>query len=188
MNTREHGWSGRGSASARDPALGQRLRLPSPQRTHISFKTQQRCPIPLAGLPSTTMSSIPPPEMTNRSTPPSSLSKSKDSTTPADIDIPDNYVSWALKTQKAAPPFRWDNLINELNWLNVAILTVPPLLTIYAILYVPLQTRTCLFSIFYYFVTGLGGLSFNFTLRIWHSNHFRRYHCRLPSSLGPPVV
>jgi len=72
------------------------------------------------------------------------------------MDIPDNYVSWTLKNQKALPPFRWDNIVNELNWINVLALTVPPLLTVYAILFVPLQTKTFLFSIFYYFVTGLG--------------------------------
>jgi stearoyl-CoA desaturase (delta-9 desaturase) len=105
------------------------------------------------------MSSIPPPEMKNRSPPPSTLSKGKDSTAPIDIDIPDNYVSWTLKNQKALPSFQWSNIINELNWLNVSILTIPPLLTIYAILSVPLQTKTFFFSIFYYFVTGLGGLS-----------------------------
>jgi hypothetical protein len=93
--------------------------------------------------------------MKNRSSPPS--------TTPIDIDIPDNYVSWTLKNQHALPPFQWDNIVNELNWLNVAILTVPPLLTIYAILYVPLHTKTCFFSIFYYFVTGLGGFLFLFS-------------------------
>lgn len=108
------------------------------------------------------MSSIPPPEMKNRSSPPSTLSKGKDSTTPIDIDIPDNYVSWTLKNQKALPPFQWSNILNELNWLNVSILTIPPLLTVYGILYVPLQTKTFFFSLFYYFVTGLGRLPFDF--------------------------
>ena len=103
------------------------------------------------------MSSVPPPEMKNRSAPPSTLSKGKGSTTPIDIDIPDNYVSWTLNNQKALPPFQWSNIFNELNWLNVFILFVPPLLTIHAILYVPLQTKTFFFSVFYYFVTGLGG-------------------------------
>ena len=101
--------------------------------------------------------------MVNMSAPPCDLPKSKDSTIPVDIDIPDNYVSWALKSQKALPPFQWSNILNELNWLNVSILTIPPLLTVYAVLCVPLQTKTFLFSIFYYFVTGLGGLSSDLT-------------------------
>lgn len=99
--------------------------------------------------------------MTNRAAPPSALSKSKDSTTPVDIDIPDNYVSWALKNQKALPPFQWSNIRDDLNWLNVFILAIPPFLTAYAILCVPLQTKTFFFSVFYYFVTGLGGLLFD---------------------------
>jgi len=126
--------------------------------------------------------------MTNRAAPSSTLSTGKDSTTPVDIDIPDNYVSWALKNQKALPPFQWNNIVNELNWLNVAIITIPPFLSAYAILCVPLQTKTLLFCIFYYFVTGLGGLSFNFTFCILLSDSFRRYHRRLPSFMGPPVL
>ena len=111
------------------------------------------------------MSSIPPLEVKNRSSPPSALSKGKGLTTPVDIDIPDNYVSWTLKNQKALPPFEWGNFLNDLNWLNVAILTVPPFLALYAILYVPLQTKTFLFSVFYYFVTGLGAFLFNFLIK-----------------------
>lgn len=134
------------------------------------------------------MSSIPPPEMKNKSSPPSTLSKGKDSTTPIDIDIPDNYVSWTLKNQNSLPPFKWDNLLNELNWLNVFILTIPPLLTVYATLYVPLQTKTFFFSIFYYFVTGLGELSFDFMRHIWSSDSFNRYHRWLSSPMGPPGI
>lgn len=117
------------------------------------------------------MSSIPPPEMKNRSSPPSTLSKAKDSTTPVDVDIPDNYVSWTLKNQKALPPVQWNNIFTELNWLNVAILTIHPLVTLYAILYVPLQTKTFFFSVFYYFVTGLGELSPDSMLYIWPSDN-----------------
>ena len=134
------------------------------------------------------MSSLPPPEMSNRSAPPSTLSKGKDSAAPTDINIPDNYVSLTLKNQNALPPFRWDNILNELNWLNVFILTIPPLLTVYAILYVPLQTKTFLFSIFYYFVTGLGRSSFNFIHSLWFSNGFNRYHSWLSPPMGSPGI
>lgn len=134
------------------------------------------------------MSSIPPPEMKTRSTPPSTLSKGKDSTTPIDIDIPDNYVSWTLKNQKALPPFRWDNVLNELNWLNVSILIVPPLLTVYAILNVPLRTATFLFSVFYYFVTGLGGSPLDFMPCVCFSDSLSRYYRWLPSSMGSPSI
>jgi stearoyl-CoA desaturase (delta-9 desaturase) len=75
---------------------------------------------------------------------------------PEDSHIPDNYVSWTLKNQKALPPIRWDNLLQELNWLNVSILTIPPLLSIYGVFNVRLRWETVLFAVFYYFFTGLG--------------------------------
>jgi hypothetical protein len=134
------------------------------------------------------MSSIPPPEMKNRSSPPSALSNSKESTTPIDIDIPDNYVSWTLKNQKALPPFHWGNFLNDLNWLNVAILTIPPFLTIYAILCVPLQTKTFFFSVLYYFITGLGELPLNLTWFIRPFDNVYRHHRWLPSSMGSSGV
>jgi stearoyl-CoA desaturase (delta-9 desaturase) len=73
-----------------------------------------------------------------------------------DSNIPDNYVSWTLKNQKALPPVRWDNLLHELNWLNVSILTIPPLLAIYGFLNVRLRWETALFAYIYYLITGLG--------------------------------
>ena len=133
--------------------------LALPNEGTVVIKPNRHVPTRLAGLPSTIMSSIPPPEMTNKPASPSTLSKGEESTIPIDADIPDNYVSWTLKNQKALPPFQWNKILAELNWLNVSILTIPPLLTIYAVLCVPLQTKTFFFSIFYYFVTGLGELS-----------------------------
>ncbi|KIJ19333.1 hypothetical protein PAXINDRAFT_7824 [Paxillus involutus ATCC 200175] len=47
---------------------------------------------------------------------------------PADVNIPDNYVSYTLKHQKVLPPVTWDNLLQNLNWLNVGILGLTPLL------------------------------------------------------------
>ncbi|KAG6820920.1 hypothetical protein H0H93_009694 [Arthromyces matolae] len=79
-----------------------------------------------------------------------------DDETPADIDIPDNYVAHTLKTQKALPPFKWSNWMNEINWLSFTILTVTPLLGIIGACFVKLRLPTFLFSVFYYYVTGLG--------------------------------
>ncbi|KAG5350974.1 hypothetical protein C0989_008414 [Termitomyces sp. Mn162] len=76
--------------------------------------------------------------------------------TPADIDIPDNYVAHTLKTQKPLPPFKWSNWKNEINWLSFTILTVTPIIGIIGACYVKLRWQTFLFSIFYYYVTGLG--------------------------------
>jgi hypothetical protein len=101
------------------------------------------------------MSSVPPPGMVEK---PVTTKPEKGFEEPADANIPDNYVSWTLKNQKALPPVRWDNLLQELNWLNVSILTIPPLLAIYGLSNVRLRWETALFAVFYYFVTGLGTL------------------------------
>ncbi|KAG6868642.1 hypothetical protein C0993_012686 [Termitomyces sp. T159_Od127] len=75
---------------------------------------------------------------------------------PADLNIPDNYVAHTLKTQKPLPPFKWSNWKNEINWLSFTILTVTPVIGIIGAYYVKLRWETLLFSVFYYYVTGLG--------------------------------
>ncbi|KII91173.1 hypothetical protein PLICRDRAFT_37880, partial [Plicaturopsis crispa FD-325 SS-3] len=75
---------------------------------------------------------------------------------PADQDIPDNYVSYTLKNQKPLPPLNWSNWYTELNWLNVVILCVTPIIGIVGAYHTKLRWQTALFSVFYYFVTGLG--------------------------------
>jgi len=106
------------------------------------------------------MSSVPPPGMVDKPLKSPAMSTSHNARSaldePEDSHIPDNYVSWTLKNQKALPPIRWDNLLQELNWLNVSILTIPPLLTIYGLFNVRLRWETALFAVFYYFFTGLG--------------------------------
>ncbi|KAF9522719.1 delta 9-fatty acid desaturase protein [Crepidotus variabilis] len=80
----------------------------------------------------------------------------KDETIPEDINIPDNYVQHTIKTQKALPPFQWSNWRNEFDWLNVVILCITPFAGFFGAYYTPLLWQTFLFSIFWYFVTGLG--------------------------------
>lgn len=77
---------------------------------------------------------------------------------PIDADIPDNYVQYTLKKEKGLPPVRWDNLWNDLNWLNVAILGLTPVLGVVGMFYTKLQWKTAIFSAFYYYLTGLGML------------------------------
>lgn len=128
------------------------------------------------------MSSVPPPGRSSTTT----VNVEKVFEEPADANIPDNYVSWTLKNQKALPPVRWDNLLQELNWLNVSILSIPPLLALYGVTNVRLRWETALFAVFYYFVTGLG------TSRPICYGAFAqpdsRYHRRLPSPLGSQVL
>ncbi|KAF5318710.1 hypothetical protein D9619_010636 [Psilocybe cf. subviscida] len=79
-----------------------------------------------------------------------------DEVVPADLNIPDNYVDHTLKTVKPLPPFSWKNWKKDLNFLNVFILCVTPLIGLVGMLNVPLTFPTFLFSVFYYFFTGLG--------------------------------
>lgn len=87
-------------------------------------------------------------------TPPQESKVDKD--VPADLNIPDNYVAWTLKNQKERPPISWDNWWKELNYLSLSVLTITPAIAIWGALNVPLRWQTAVFSVFYYFFTGLG--------------------------------
>ena len=86
----------------------------------------------------------------------SSKTPKLDNDVPADLNIPDNYVEHTLKTTKALPPFRWKNALSDLNWLNVVILIVTPVIGVIGACFTKLRWETFLFSVFYYYVTGLG--------------------------------
>ncbi|KAH9924363.1 delta9-fatty acid desaturase [Amylocystis lapponica] len=75
---------------------------------------------------------------------------------PADLNIPDNYIDHVLKTQKPLPPITWQNLHKELNYLSFAILTITPTIAIIGLFTVKLRWETALWSIIYYYITGLG--------------------------------
>lgn len=75
---------------------------------------------------------------------------------PADANIPDNYVSYTLKHQKSLPPISWDNWYKELNWLHVAILVGTPILGLAGSYYTRLRWETAIWSVVYYYMTGLG--------------------------------
>ncbi|KAF7323842.1 Acyl-CoA desaturase [Mycena kentingensis (nom. inval.)] len=55
-----------------------------------------------------------------------------------------------------SPPVTWSTLAHDLNWLNVAILTVVPAMSIIGLCTTKLRWETALFSVLYYFFTGLG--------------------------------
>ena len=75
---------------------------------------------------------------------------------PADINIPDNYVAWTLKNQKPRPPITWANLLDNIQWLSLAVLTVTPSIALYGFFTHKLQWQTFVWSVIYYFITGLG--------------------------------
>ncbi|KAI0089479.1 delta 9-fatty acid desaturase [Irpex rosettiformis] len=81
---------------------------------------------------------------------------SKKEEVPIDIDIPDNYVSWTLRNSKAAPPITLGNLLQNIQWVSFIVLTLTPSLALYGALTVKLQWQTAVWSVIYYFITGLG--------------------------------
>lgn len=53
-------------------------------------------------------------------------------------------------------PMTWSNWYQHVNWLNTTFIVFIPILGFISAFWVPLQRNTALFSIFYYFNTGLG--------------------------------
>jgi stearoyl-CoA desaturase (delta-9 desaturase) len=75
---------------------------------------------------------------------------------PADNNIPDNYVAYTLKNQKPLPPITWDNWYKELNWLHFAILAGAPVVGFVGAYHTRLRWETAVWSVAYYYMTGLG--------------------------------
>jgi stearoyl-CoA desaturase (delta-9 desaturase) len=75
-----------------------------------------------------------------------------------DAGLPDveNYVSHMLNTTKARPTITWQNFTEELNWFNIVLLTILPVMGGVGACFTSLRWETALFSVFYYFYTGLG--------------------------------
>ncbi|KAJ7115559.1 delta 9-fatty acid desaturase [Mycena crocata] len=74
------------------------------------------------------------------------------------VELPEveNYVSHVLKTTKPRPPITWHNLAGELNWFNVVVFTTIPAMGIVGACLTRLRWETALFSVLYYYFTGLG--------------------------------
>lgn len=53
-------------------------------------------------------------------------------------------------------PITWGNWYKHVNWLNTTFIIFIPLLGLVSTYWTPLQYKTALFSIFYYFNAGLG--------------------------------
>ncbi|KAF8970116.1 delta 9-fatty acid desaturase protein [Flammula alnicola] len=82
--------------------------------------------------------------------------KATSTSTPAPEQPHTNYVEHTLRTEQPLPPLSWSNFHTELNWLNVAIICVMPVLGLLAAYFTPLRWETLAFAVFYYFVTGMG--------------------------------
>ena len=81
----------------------------------------------------------------------------------ADLDAPTNYVEHILRTTKPLPPINIGNISGQLNYLNLTILMATPIIAIYGLFTVSLRWETAIWSIVYYFITGLGKLSQSFS-------------------------
>ncbi|TIB93142.1 hypothetical protein E3Q19_01461 [Wallemia mellicola] len=77
-------------------------------------------------------------------------------TGPVDADIEDNYVQRTLANAKPKPPITWSTLLGEINYISTALIAGVPLITIYGAMTTELKWQTAIFSVLYYFFTGLG--------------------------------
>ena len=75
---------------------------------------------------------------------------------PADANIPDNYVAYTLRNAKPRPPLSWNNILGELQYVSLAVLTITPTIAIVGSMHTPLKWQTAVFAVLYYFFTGLG--------------------------------
>jgi stearoyl-CoA desaturase (delta-9 desaturase) len=60
------------------------------------------------------------------------------------------------KVHIADTPMTWSNLYKHIDWLNTTFIIIVPLLGFISAYWVPLQLYTAIFSVIYYFSTGLG--------------------------------
>ena len=74
----------------------------------------------------------------------------------ADANIPDDYVSRVLATEKPLPPVTIKNILSEIQWVSFLALTITPLLAIYGLFTTSWNSYTAAWAFVYYFLTGLG--------------------------------
>lgn len=97
----------------------------------------------------------------------------------SDANIPDNYVTHTIAAQKYLPPVTWKNLIWNIQWISFLALTITPALTIYGLFTTPYNTKTAIWSVVYYYITGLG-ITAGYH-RLWAH---RSYNASVPLQFG----
>lgn len=87
-------------------------------------------------------------------------------------------------------PITKSNWYKHINWLNVTLIVGIPLYGCIQAFWVPLQWRTALFAVVYYFMTGLGITAGKLHLYFPPSCHHTNHHpvIRLPSAMGSHLV
>ncbi|KAL4402231.1 stearoyl-CoA 9-desaturase [Malassezia pachydermatis] len=86
----------------------------------------------------------------------SELSDLSDISSDGESTVRNSFVQRTLASQKVLPPFRWSNILNELQWISFLVLTITPALAIYGLFTVHIQRNTLIWAIVYYYMTGLG--------------------------------
>ena len=68
-----------------------------------------------------------------------------------------DYVSFLLAQEEPRPPITWSNWWSEIYWgQGVALMIVMPLCTFVAAYHTPLCTNTAIWTLVYYFISGIG--------------------------------
>ncbi|KAL0569747.1 stearoyl-CoA 9-desaturase [Marasmius crinis-equi] len=94
------------------------------------------------------------------------------------VPEPENYVDYILKTTKPLPPITWSNLLNEIQWISVVLIFVPPIVGIIGARHVSLRWETFVWSVMYYLCTGIG-ITAGYH-RLWAH---RSYNAPLPTQI-----
>lgn len=69
---------------------------------------------------------------------------------------PSSKASAPTKVHIADQEITWNNWYQHVNWLNVTLIIIIPMLGLYYSMYTPLYRKTAIWSVLYYFATGLG--------------------------------
>jgi stearoyl-CoA desaturase (delta-9 desaturase) len=85
-------------------------------------------------------------------------------------------------------PITKSNWYKHVNWLNVTLIVGVPVYGLIAAYWTPLQWKTAVWAVAYYFMTGLGITAGMFTLLRKVSSVRTNNFCRLPQTLGTHVV
>lgn len=65
-------------------------------------------------------------------------------------------ASAPTKVHIADQEISWTNWYHHVNWLNVTLIIVIPMIGLYYSIYTPLYRKTAIWAVMYYFATGLG--------------------------------
>lgn len=73
-----------------------------------------------------------------------------------DSTIPDNYVTATISKQKYLPPVTWKTIIHNIQWISLLAITVTPAFAVYGMFTTSVNLKTVIWSVLYYYFTGLG--------------------------------